>query len=83
MIGGSNALGYPYTQGEEPGGYARGDGQSEAKDLAQARYDTSERLAKSERLMKAGMDLRAGLRRPERVGIPGIGLPPATAKRVE
>jgi hypothetical protein len=47
------------------------------KHLASARYDPSERLAKSLRFMKAGEQLRGGKIKPEDAGIPGLGLSPS------
>ena len=49
--------------------------------LAPARYDPSERRAKQRRLMDAGEQVRAGRLRPERAGIPGVGVPPPSSYR--
>jgi hypothetical protein len=51
--------------------------------LAASRYDPTEREAKHARFMRTGEDLRTGRIRAEDAGIPGIGLTPLTAARVE
>ncbi len=53
------------------------------KQLASARYDTSERLAKSDRYLKAGEDMRAGRARPEETRTPGISLNPPPIERLD
>ena len=51
------------------------------KHLADARFDPTERFAKHLRLIAGANDLKAGRRRPEELGIPGIGLArPATQR---
>jgi hypothetical protein len=44
--------------------------------LGAARYDPAEREAKYLRFAQAAAQIRQGLRLPEEVGIPGVGLPP-------
>jgi hypothetical protein len=46
------------------------------KHLGAARYDPAEREAKHHRFAQVAALIRQGLRLPEEVGIPGVGLPP-------
>ncbi len=51
------------------------------KHLSAARYDFAERVAKQLRFERAALQIREGLRLPEQVGIPGVGLPPPVSYR--
>jgi tetratricopeptide (TPR) repeat protein len=51
------------------------------KHLSAARYDSEERVAKQLRFEQAALQIREGLRLPEQVEIPGVGLPPPVSYR--
>ena len=51
------------------------------KHLAAGRYDPAEREAKHLRFEQAARQIRQGIRLPEQVGIPGVGLPPPVSYR--
>ena len=51
------------------------------KHLASARYDPAERIARQHRFEQAATLIRDGLRQPDQLGIPGIGLPPPASWR--